>query len=209
MSNKKLKENKQLLNEFLVLDDFIFVGLTALTIWAFKKLPGYKVAGRDGKSGLSPEVFNAIPNLYSDKEFVKDFVRILQNESNLEDIVKKSQTQWYKELNKYGTKKRSIDRDTEDYQDLIKGNIRGLGFQPDAKRIAQDTIKTNGYKKFSKKYKFTSRDDKDMMTVIYYIVTRPDFSDTAEKYLYTAANDDTNVTVPPLPKDAFNMFYRG
>jgi hypothetical protein len=209
MSNNKLNENKQVLNEFLMLDDFIFIGLTALAIWAFKKLPGAKVVGKNGKSGLTPEVFNAIPNLYSDREFVKDFVKVLQKESNLEDIVKKSQTEWYRQLNKDGTKKRSINRDTEDYQDLIRGNIKGIGFQPDAKKIAQNTIKTNGYKKFSKKYKFTADDDRDMMTVIYYIITRPDFADTAKKYLYTAANDDKNVTIPPLPKDAFDMFFRG
>ena len=37
-----------------------------------------KVIGKDGVSGLSTEVYNAIPNLYTDKEFVKDFVKILQ-----------------------------------------------------------------------------------------------------------------------------------
>jgi hypothetical protein len=88
--------NKKLLNEFLVLDDFIYIGLTALAIWAIKKMPGYRVVGKDGHSGLTPEVFNAIPKLYSDKEFIKDFVKILQKESNLEDIVKKSQTDYYK-----------------------------------------------------------------------------------------------------------------
>ena len=202
--------NKKLLNEWLILDDFIFIGLTALVIWAFKKVPGFRVVGKDGKSGLNPEVFNAIPKLYSDKEFVKDFVKILQKESNLEDIVAKSQTEWYRRFNKNrGATNRSINRDTEDYQDLIKGNIKGYGFQPDAKRIAQNVIKSNGYKKFSKKYKFTSEDDADMVGVIYYIITRPDFAETAKKYLYTAASDNKNITIPPLPKDAFNDFFRG
>lgn len=189
---------------------FFFIVFTALVIWFFWKAPGYRVVGKDGHSGLTPEVFNAIPKLYSDKEFVKDFVKILQKESNLEDIVKKSQTEWYRRYNKgRGATNRSINRDTEDYQDLIRGNIKGIGFQPDAKKIAQDVIKSNGYSKFSKKYKFTADDDRDMMTVIYYIITRPDFADTAEKYLYAAANDDKNVTIPPLPKDAFNAFFRG
>ena len=42
-----------------------------------------------------------------------------------------------------------------------------------------------------------------MVGVRYYIVTRPDFSDTAEKYLYTAASNNKNITIPPLPKGAF------
>jgi hypothetical protein len=87
---------------------------------------------------------------------------------------------------------------------LIKGNIKGEGFDLDAKRIARDVVKTTGYKKFSKKYEFTKEDDKDMFTIIYYIITRPDFSDTAQKYLYTAASNIRNVPVPPLPSGAFN-----
>jgi hypothetical protein len=209
MSNNKLKENKQILNEYLILDDFIFIGLTALVIWAIKKIPGFKMVGKGSKSGLSQEVFDAVPYLYSDKEFVKDFVKILQKESNLEDIVAKAQSDWYKKFSKNKSSYRNINIDTDDYQTLIKGNIKGYGFQPDAKRIAEAVIKSNGYKKFSRKYKFTSADDRDMMTVIYYIVTRPDFAETAKKYLYTAANNDRNVTVPPLPKDAFNSFFQG
>jgi hypothetical protein len=210
MSYNKLKENKQVLNEDL-LSGFITIGLTALVFWAFKKVNTAKVIGKDGMSGLSAEVFNAIPNLYTDKEFVKDFVKILQKESNLEDIIEKSQTQWYalKNKNRTGPKYRDTFFDQEDYQDLIKGNIKGYGFQPDAKRIAQSVIKSNGYKKFSKKYKFKAGDDRDMVGVIYYIVTRNDFAETAKKYLYTAASNNKNITIPPLPNDAFYDPSRG
>ena len=187
---------------------FAMIGLTALTMWAFKKIRDVKVIGKKySVSGLSAEVYNAIPNLYTDKEFVKDFVKILQKESNLEDIINKSQTEWYayKNKNRKGPKFRDITFDQEDYQNLIKNNIDGYGFQPDSKRIAQSVIKSNGYKKFSKKYKFKATDNKDMVGIIYYIITRPDFADTAEKYLYAAASNNKNIKVPPLPKDAYSI----
>ena len=166
-----MSDNKQILKEGII-TGFIMIGLTALTMWAFKKIRDVKVIGKDGVSGLSTEVYNAIPNLYTDKEFVKDFVKILQKESNLEDIINKSQTEWYayKNKNRKGPKFRDIVFDQEDYQNLIKRNIDGYGFQPDAKRIAQSVIKSNGYKKFSKKYKFKATDDKDMVGIIYYII---------------------------------------
>jgi len=189
-----------------MLGALLTIGIFAFGIWALRKADFTKVIGKDGASGLSAEVYNAIPNLYTDKDFVKDFVKILQQESNLEDIIEKSQTEWYalKNKNRTGPKYRSTFFDQEDYQDLIKGNITGYGFQPDAKRIAQSVIKSNGYKKFSKKHKFKAGDDTDMVGIIYYIVTRNDFAETAKKYLYTAASNNINITIPPLPKGAFD-----
>jgi len=189
-----------------MLGALLTIGIFAFGIWALRKADFTKVIGKDGASGLSAEVYNAIPNLYTDKYFVKDFVKILQQESNLEDIIEKSQTEWYalKNKNRTGPKYRSTFFDQEDYQYLIKGNITGYGFQPDAKRIAQSVIKSNGYKKFSKKHKFKAGDDTDMVGIIYYIVTRNDFAETAKKYLYTAASNNINITIPPLPKGAFD-----
>lgn len=204
MSNKKLKENKQMLYEASFFGEalpFIAIGLTAAVGWALNKFTSY---GKTGTYGISEKVYDAVSDLYKDKEFVKDFVNILKKESNLADIVAKSQSEYYAEYQKKGDKRRLYITDNQDWQALIKGNIKGQGFEPDAKRIARDVVKTNGYKKFSKKYEFTKDDDKDMFTIIYYIVTRPDFADTAEKYLYTAASNNRNVPVPPLPKGAFN-----
>ena len=187
-----------------LLDSFLFICNMAIIYWVITLKP--KVIGKDGASGLSAEVYNAIPNLYTDKDFVKDFVKILQQESNLEDIIEKSQTQWYalKNKNRTGPKYRDTFFDQEDYQDLIKGNIKGYGFQPDAKRISQNVIKSNGYKKFSKKHKFKAGDDRDMVGIIYYIITRNDFAEAAKKYLYAAASDNKNISIPPLPKGAFD-----
>lgn len=181
---------------------FIYIGFLALFFWAFTR---YKAFGRNSSLGISEKVWDSAHDLYKDKEFVKDFVNILQKESNLSDIVNKSITQYYKEDQTYkGVVQRRATEDMRDWDVLIKGNIKGEGFDVDAKRIAIEVIKSNGYKKFSKKYKFTKEDNEDMFTVIYYIITRPDFATTAEKYLYTAASNDRNVRVPPLPRGSFS-----
>ena len=65
-----------------MLGGLLTIGIFAFGIWALRKADFTKVIGKDGASGLSAEVYNAIPNLYTDKEFVKDFVKILQKESN-------------------------------------------------------------------------------------------------------------------------------
>jgi len=205
MSNKKLKENKQMLYEasgFLEALPFIWIGLTALVGWAFTR---YKAFGRNSSLGVSERAWDSVNYLYKDKEFVKDFVNILKKESNLSDIVNKSITQYYKDDQTYkGVVQRRATEDMRDWEVLIKGNIKGEGFDLDAKRIAIEVIKSNGYKKFSKKYKFTKEDNEDMFTIIYYIITRPDFATTAEKYLYTAASNNRNVPVPPLPRGSFS-----
>ncbi len=157
--------------------------------------------------GISKKVYNSIWILYKDQEFVKDFVEILKKESDLSDIVAKSQSQYYINAQMYkGDKSRHGEEDEMDWRILIKGKYSGYGFQPDSKRIAREVIKSNGYKKFSKKNEFQAVDNKAMFTVIYYIVTRPDFADTAEKYLYTAVSNGTSVSVPPLPKWSFKEY---
>ncbi len=180
---------------------FIYIGFLALFFWAFTR---YKAFGRNSSLGISERVWRSVNDLYKDKEFVKDFVNILKKESNLSDIVNKSITQYYKDMNTYkGVVRRSNFEDTREWEALIKGNIKGEGFDVDAKRIVIEVIKSNGYKKFSKRYEFTAEDDEDMFTVLYYIITRPDFATTAEKYLYTAASNNSNVRVPPLPRGSF------
>jgi hypothetical protein len=180
---------------------FIYIGFLALFFLAFTR---YKAFGRNSSLGISEKVWDSAHDLYKDKEFIKDFVNILKKESNLSDIVNKSITQFYKDTKTYrGVVQRGPLEDTQDWQGLIRGNIKGEGFDLDAKRIVIEVIKSNGYKKFSKRYEFTAEDDDDMFTVLYYIITRPDFATTAEKYLYTAASNNSNVRVPPLPRGSF------
>ncbi len=180
---------------------FIAIGFIVLVGWALNRFTAY---GRTGTLGISEKVWDSAHDLYKDKEFVTDFVNILKKESNLSDIVNKSITQYYKEDQTYkGVVQRRVTEDMRDWEVLIRGNIKGEGFDLDAKRIVIEVIKSNGYKKFSKRYEFTAEDDEDMFTVLYYIITRPDFATTAEKYLYTAASNNSNVRVPPLPRGSF------
>jgi hypothetical protein len=88
MSDKKLNENKQVLNE----DWSYFVGqvLPVLTIGLFAAIRiGFSILSNENFkfSKLSKNVYDGLDDLYTDKEFVKDFVNILKNEGNLQDIV--------------------------------------------------------------------------------------------------------------------------
>jgi hypothetical protein len=76
MSDKKLKENKQMLYEASFAAEifpFIAIGLTAAVGWALHKFTSY---GKTGTYGISEKVYDAVRDLYKDKEFVKDFVNI-------------------------------------------------------------------------------------------------------------------------------------
>ena len=116
--------------------------------YAFNKFIAF---GKNGVAGISEKVYDAAYDLYKDEEFVKDFVNILKKESNLADIVAKSQSQYYLVAQMYkGDKTRHFEEDSMDWRILIKGHYSGYGFQPDAKRIAREVIKSNGYKKLIK-----------------------------------------------------------
>jgi hypothetical protein len=89
MSNNKLKENKQLLAEdyqtFVTASPWIVFGLTALVGWAMKKwMPGFRTyGGKNSQTGINQRLADSIDELYKDKEFVKDFVKILQTNADI------------------------------------------------------------------------------------------------------------------------------
>ena len=203
---KMLIEVDVLGQSFVTLSPYIMFGLIALVLCAMKKwMPGFRTyGGKNSQTGINKRLADSIDDLYKDKEFVKDFVKILEKQSNLEIIVDKAQTRFYKDSYLRGTRKRSARLDSLDWQKIIRTMINGEGFHPGAGRIAREVIKTNGYKMFSKKHEFSAEDDMDMLAVMYYIVTRPDFADTAERYLYAAARSGSNVLVPALPSTAFD-----
>jgi hypothetical protein len=59
--------------------------------------------------------------------------------------------------------------------------------------------------KFSKKHNFTKEDDTMMRAVLYYIISRPDFSVTVKKYLNTAVAQNKSVIIRAIDRSDFDI----
>jgi len=156
-------------------------------------------------SMLSKNVYDALEKLYEDKEFVKDFVDILKQEGNLEDIIATARDKHndYPWEDRYSTKRNSGD-DRRFYNSLMYGQIKQgsseYNWVADGKRIVDKVMITIGYKNFSKKQKFIPNDDKAMRGLFYYMITRPDFAVNVKKYLYTAVEKNKPVVIRAIDK---------
>ena len=156
-------------------------------------------------SMLSKNVYDALEKLYEDKEFVKDFVDILKQEGNLEDIIATARDKHndYPWEDRYSTKRNSGD-DRRFYNSLMYGHIKQgsseYNWVADGKRIVDKVMITIGYKNFSKKQKFIPNDDKAMRGLFYYMITRPDFAVNVKKYLYTAVEKNKPVVIRAIDK---------
>ncbi len=214
MSDNKLKENKQVLNEDW--SYFLTQVLPVFTIGLFAAVRiGFALLDNSNfkQSRLSKAVYDSLDDLYNDKEFVKDFVSILKKEGNLQDIVdnlmekhrnKDSHYQYYQK----GSSKRSGKEDKRFYKNYIYTTLisgrREWEWDAPVKRIIDNVIKSNGYKKFSKKHKFTSEDDTTMRALFYYMMSRPDFAVNVKKYLYAAVEQNKGVIINAIDKVAFD-----
>jgi len=164
------------------------------------------------KSRLSKNVYDALDDLYKDKEFVKDFVSILQKEGNIQDIVDNI-IQRHKDTHyKYaptGYTGRNSAEDARFYQNYIYTTLntgsREWEWSAPEKRIIDNVMKSNGYKKFSKKHNFTKDDDVNMRALFYYMISRPDFAKNVKKYLYTAVAQNKNVIIRAIDKSDFEV----
>jgi hypothetical protein len=213
MSDNKLKENKQLLNE----DWSYFIGqvLPVLTIGLVAAIRvGFSLLSNNNfkQSQLSKNVYNALDDLYNDKEFVKDFVDILKKEGNLEDIVSntinKHKDNHYKYAPKKSTSRNSIE-DRRFYHNYILTTLNSGSkeweWDAPAKRIIDNVMKSKGYRGFSKKHNFTNQDDTSMRALFYYMISRPDFAENVKKYLYTAIQQNKNVIIRAIDKSDFEL----
>ena len=195
MSKNKLKENKVLLNE----DLFTFFGgvaLIALAGWALKKI-GF-MATKSELAGVSDRVADSLDDIYNDKELVKDFVAILRDSGNIDSIVDKSRSDLYKDFYPLDATKRDRYIDRRDWNEYIKHTIDDWRWNADASKIAHKLVKSSGFIKFSKKHKFDSKDNEDMIKLFYFIISRPDFAKTAKLYLYNMVDKDTSVSVKAI-----------
>ena len=206
MSNKKLTENKQVMNEdwnSFVSDvlPILTMGLLAAIQLGFTNL----FTSNKKSSMLSDAVYDSLDDIYKDKEFVKDFVNILKKEGNLEDIIARARDkhQDYRFQDRSSTKRNNMD-DRNFYYSLMHGQVKQgsseWSWEADSTRIVNTLMKTNGYKNFSKKHKFTAVDDKQMRALFYYMITRPDFAINVKKYLFTAVARNKDVVIRAIDK---------
>jgi hypothetical protein len=215
MSDKKLKENKKVLNEdwsYFVSQilPVLTIGLIAATRIGFSLLSNTNFKD----SRLSKNVYDSLDGLYKDRDFVKDFVDILKKEGNIQDIVDniidKHKEYHYKYAPKGNTSRNSAE-DSRFYKNYIYTTLqtgrREWEWDAPVKRIIDNVIKSNGYKKFSKKHKFTSEDDTNMRALFYYMISRPDFAINVKKYLYAAVEQNKNVIIRAIDKSDFDTLY--
>jgi hypothetical protein len=161
--------------------------------------------------GLSKAVYDALEKLYDDREFLRDFVSILQKEENLQDVVtsaiSKHKDTYYVCASKGSTSRNRVD-DVSFWYNFIwtKLNTNNeCDWDAPAARIIHNVIKSNGYKKFSKKYNFTTADDTMMRAVFYYIISRPDFAVNAKEYLYNAIAENQNAIIRAIDRGDFDF----
>jgi len=156
-------------------------------------------------SMLSKAVYDSLDNLYDDKDFVKDYVDILKQEENLEEIIASARDkhQDYPWEDRYSTE-RNFGDDRNFYHSLMYGQIKQGGCEynwvADVKSIVDKVMITKGYKNFSNKHKFTEKDDKAMRGLFYYIITRPDFALNFKKYLFSAVEKNRPVIIRAIDK---------
>ena len=162
-------------------------------------------------SGLSKNVYDALEKLYDDREFLRDFVSILQKEENLQDVVtsaiSKHKDTYYICASKGSTCRNSVD-DIRFWYNYIWTKLytnNECDWDAPAARIIHNVMKSNGYKKFSKKYNFTTEDDTMMRAVFYYIISRPDFAVNAKEYLYNAIEENQNAIIRAIDRGDFDF----
>ena len=212
MSNNKLKENKQVINEsFMELIGDFMPHLT-MGLFAAIKIGLMLVDNSNFKgSGLSKNVYDALDKLYDDKEFVKDFVEILKKEGNLQDIINDILVKYKGDVHYWhqiGSTKRSQVQDRRMWSQyiwkMLKDSSEEWRWNAPEKRIIDNVLKSNGYRKFSKKHNFTKEDDTMMRAVLYYMISRPDFAVNVKKYLNTAVAQNKNVIIRAIDKGDFD-----
>jgi hypothetical protein len=182
--------NKLIGNKILIKEDFSLFA-TAAAIWlAYWTLNKLGIIESQPSKGVSKNVENSLDDIYKDKNLVKDFVNILRSEGNIDVIVDKARSMAYKEKYPYHTTARDVRLDNEDWNGYIRWGMEDWNWEAEAKRVAQRVVKSNGYKKFAVKHKFTKEDDTDMIKIFYFIISRPDFAKTAKTYLYTMVDKD-------------------
>ena len=211
MSNNKLKENKQVMNESFMELIGDFMPYLTMGLFAAIKIGLMLVDKSNFKSSrLSKNVYDALEKLYDDKEFVKDFVDILKKEGNLQDIIDDILVKYKDDAHPFhtrGTTRRNRIDDRVMWKQyiwkMLKDSSEEWRWNAPEKRIIDNVLKSNGYRKFSKKHNFTKEDDTMMRAVLYYMISRPDFAVNVKKYLNTAVEQNKSVIIRAIDRSDF------
>ena len=162
-------------------------------------------------SKLSKNVYDALEKLYEDREFVKDFVEILKKEGNLQDITDDILYKYKDGVHRFhrrGSTERSRGSDrlmwSQHIWKMLKDSSEEWKWNAPEKRIIDNVLKSNGYRKFSKKHNFTKEDDTMMRAVFYYIISRPDFAVNVQKYLVPAVEQNRSVIIRAIDRGDFD-----
>jgi hypothetical protein len=162
------------------------------------------------QSRLSKAVYNSLDDLYNDKEFVKDFVSILKKEGNLQDIIDDILVKYKDDAHPFhtrGTTKRYRIDDRVMWKQyiwkMLKDSSEEWRWNAPEKRIIDNVLKSNGYRKFSKKHNFTKEDDTIMRAVLYYMISRPDFAVNVKKHLLPAVEQNKSVIIRAIDRSDF------
>ena len=161
-------------------------------------------------SKLSKNVYDALEKLYDDRDFLRDFVSILQKEGNLQDIIDDILVK-YKDVHKFhtiGSTKRQQYADrlmwSQYIWKMLKDSSQEWRWNAPEKRIIDSVLNSNGYINFSKKHNFTNEDDTMMRAVFYYIISRPDFAVNVQKYLVPAVEQNRSVIIRAIDRGDFD-----
>ena len=163
-------------------------------------------------SKLSKNVYDALEKLYDDRDFLRDFVSILQKEENLQGIIDDILAKYKDDVHyvhiRGSTKRyRTDDRDMwhQYIWKMLKDSSQEWRWNAPEKRIIDSVLNSNGYINFSKKHNFTNEDDTMMRAVFYYIISRPDFAVNVQKYLVPAVERNKTVIIRAIDRSDFDI----
>ena len=162
---------KQLLKE-----DFSILG-TIAAVWLVKNvLELFFTRPKSTKDLPIPNknVFEALNQLWVDSKFKKDVVKIISDEGNFDDV----------------TKQIKFDDPKLFPNSPVWKKINSVNFQANsvAKRIVTKIVQTSSYKRIASKYEFSKKDAEDSVKLLIFVITHPDFTKKAKKYLLQATS---------------------
>jgi hypothetical protein len=138
--------------------------------WWEKHSPS-KINLKTGKKLPGKNVWNGINSLFDKKTFLKDFQKILYDEGNFAEFVKKVNIE-----DRIGTVKPA--------EVWIAVDAGEFNKNPITKRVVDKLIKTSDFKKVEKEYSFTKEDKIDAAKLFYWLISSSQLSVIARDIIF-------------------------